>query len=234
MWLWALIPVSFGFFGMVGIWTVCAVAVKNGAVNLTRGIPLISTCAAYPPQTSIFSQTFNVVAVLALMTVAIRYKQIQDYGCHGKVNVASVVVGSLAPIGLSVTSNFEASVFYIPHFIGGLVAFVCILTYNWIQVYLTYRALVYKGRVWVVPVRLFCCIISTIMLAGVAFLTSCHQKAFCEWIFVMLAFLLFGLFATEFRHIERCYLTVQMPTLKEECCMPAPVHINHHALHMPC
>uniref|UniRef100_A0A3B4GRX1 Transmembrane protein 150B n=1 Tax=Pundamilia nyererei TaxID=303518 RepID=A0A3B4GRX1_9CICH len=233
MQLWALLPVCLAFFGTAGIWTVFAVAVTNGSVNLTEGIPYISQCGTYNPQSCLFSQVCNICCFLALWVVAIRFQQVRDYGDHGKGNIASIVLGFTSSISISVTGNFQQSVLMIIHTVGAVLAFFLGLAYFWVQLYLTYRAQPSQDRWWVGPVRATFCIICTVTVI-VSILPDHTQTVFglrintivsemsilhitgfssgaaaCEWILVMSFFCLFGLFAAEFRHIDCHSLTVQ-------------------------
>ncbi|KAF3700442.1 Modulator of macroautophagy TMEM150B [Channa argus] len=212
MWLWALLPISLAVFGTVGIWTVFAVAVTNGSVNLTEGIPFISNCGTYNPQSCLFSQICNICSVLSLWIVVIRYQQVQDYGDHGKANIASIVLGFISSIGISVIGNFQQSVLMGIHLFGAFLAFFIGLAYFWVQLFLTYRAEPSQDRCWVGPVRALCCTFCTILVFAMSILHNTEHPsgaAVCEWTLVMLFFVLFGLFAAEFRHIDCHQLIVQ-------------------------
>ncbi|XP_026019505.1 modulator of macroautophagy TMEM150B isoform X1 [Astatotilapia calliptera] len=212
MQLWALLPVCLAFFGTAGIWTVFAVAVTNGSVNLTEGIPYISQCGTSNPQSCLFSQVCNICCFLALWVVAIRFQQVRDYGDHGKGNIASIVLGFTSSISISVTGNFQQSVLMIIHTVGAVLAFFLGLAYFWVQLYLTYRAQPSQDRWWVGPVRATFCIICTVtvIVMSIFHITGFSSgAAACEWILVMSFFCLFGLFAAEFRHIDCHSLTVQ-------------------------
>ncbi|KAL3987400.1 NLR family CARD domain-containing protein 3 [Sarotherodon galilaeus] len=212
MQLWALLPVCLAFFGTAGIWTVFAIAVTNGSVNLTEGIPYISQCGTYNPQSCLFSQVCNICCFLALWVVAIRFQQVRDYGDHGKANIASIVLGFISSISISITGNFQQSVLMIIHTVGAVLAFFLGLAYFWVQLYLTYRAHPSQDRWWVGPVRATFCIIctATVIVMSILHITGVSSgAAACEWILVMSFFCLFGLFAAEFRHIDCHSLTVQ-------------------------
>ncbi|CAI5674694.1 modulator of macroautophagy TMEM150B [Oreochromis niloticus] len=212
MQLWALLPVCLAFFGTAGIWTVFAIAVTNGSVNLTEGIPYISQCGTYNPQSCLFSQVCNICCFLALWVVVIRFQQVRDYGDHGKANIASIVLGFISSISISITGNFQQSVLMIIHTVGAVLAFFLGLAYFWVQLYLTYRAHPSQDRWWVGPVRATFCIIctATVIVMSILHITGVSSgAAACEWILVMSFFCLFGLFAAEFRHIDCHSLTVQ-------------------------
>lgn len=217
MWLWALLPFSLAIFGTAGMWTVYAIAVTNGSVNLTERFPYISECGTYSPQSTIFSQICNICAFLGLWIVVVRFQQIRDYGDHGKANIASVVLGSFSCAGVSILGNFQQSVLGKVHLVGALLAFLMGVGYFWVQLFLTYRAQPSHDRYWVGPSRVICCFLCTVLLIAMFVLANTGHRsaaAMCEWALAMLLFCLFGLFVAEFRHIDGHRLTVQRKVLK--------------------
>lgn len=233
MWLWALLPVFLALFGTVGIWVVFAVAVTNGSVNLREGVPYISECGTYNPQSCLFSQICNVCSVLALWVVVIRFQQVRDFGNHGKVNIVSIVLGFISSIGISVIGNFQSSILLEVHLLGAFLSFFLGLAYFWVQLILTYRAEPSQDRCWVGPARATCCTLCTILVIS---MVALHFRGFrsgaavCEWILVMLFFCLFGLFAAEFRHIDCHRLTIQKQALMKDF-DPASVERNSYVVY---
>ncbi|XP_039976766.1 modulator of macroautophagy TMEM150B isoform X2 [Xiphias gladius] len=231
MWQWALLPICLAVFGTVGIWTVFAVAVTNGSVNLTEGVPYISKCGTYNPQSCLFSQVCNICSVLALWIVVIRFQQVKDYGNHGRANTASIVLGFISSVGISVIGNFQQSVLMEIHLLGAFLAFFLGLAYFWVQLFLNFQALPSQDRCWVASARATCCILCTILVIVMSVL---HNRGYpsgaavCEWALVMLFFCLFGLFAAEFRHIDCHHLTVQTQALRNDC-SPASTEMNGYA-----
>ncbi|XP_029014621.1 modulator of macroautophagy TMEM150B [Betta splendens] len=226
MWLWALLPLCLAVFGVVGIWTVFAIAVANGSVNLTEAVPYISTCGSYAPQSCLFSQVCTVCTVLGLWIVVIRFQQLRDYGNYGRVNVASAVVGIIACAGISVLGSFQPSILLELHLVGAFVAFFVGLVYFWMQLLLTYGSEP-QDRCWVGAARAACCTFCTILVFAMTLLHSIgypSAAAVCEWVLVMLFFCLFGLFAAEFRHIDCHLLTVQRRALRTE--LSSSVSVN--------
>ncbi|XP_037834629.1 modulator of macroautophagy TMEM150B [Kryptolebias marmoratus] len=236
MWKFAILPVFLAVFGIGGIWTVFAVSVINGSVNLTKGMPYISECAGHPPQSCLFAQTCNILSVLITCVVVIRFQQAKDFGYEGRANVAGLWMGSISAVGLSLTSNIQASVSLEIHCFGAVVAFVPGLAYFWVQMYLTYKAQPSVDRPWVGPIRFILCVLCSAFLGSmsvncvhvlfldfsfpVCFFNLWYESAGAtsEWLAVVVFFLLFGLFAAEFRHVDYCRLTVQRPALESDCC----------------
>ncbi|AWP18644.1 Transmembrane protein 150 [Scophthalmus maximus] len=205
-----------------------AVAVTNGSVNLTDGFPYISHCGTYNPQSCLFSQICNISSVLALWIVVIRFQQVRDCGNHGKANTASIVLGFISSVGISVIGNFQQSILMGIHLLGAFLAFFVGLAYFWVQLFLTYRGQPSPDRCWVGPARATCCILCTALVITMSVL---HNRGFpseaaaCEWTLVMLFFCLFGLFAAEFRHIDCHHLTVQTRAGRSDC-SPATLKVN--------
>ncbi|KAK5856591.1 hypothetical protein PBY51_008175 [Eleginops maclovinus] len=215
MWLLALLPVCQAVFGTLGIWTVFAVSVSNGSVNVTKRFPFISECGSYNPQSCIFAQMCNICSLLAVWIVIIRFQQVKDFGNHGKANIASIILGLISSLSISIIGNFQQSVIRSIHLLGASLAFFVGLAYFWVQLFLTYRARPSQDRCWVGPARATCCSLCTVLVILMVVLHNTGSPsgaAVCEWTLVMLFFCLFGLFAAEFRHIDCHRLTIQKPS----------------------
>uniref|UniRef100_A0A672Y3P5 Zgc:123244 n=1 Tax=Sphaeramia orbicularis TaxID=375764 RepID=A0A672Y3P5_9TELE len=235
MWLWALLPICLAIFGTAGIWTVFAISVSNGSVNLTEGFPYISECGSYNPQSCLFAQICNIFSILALWVVVIRFQQVRDYGCHGKANIISIILGFTSCFGVSVLGNFQQTVLRSVHLLGAFLAFFLGLGYFWMQLFLTYRAQPLKDRHWVGPVRVTICILCTVLvIVSILYMNTDRPSpaAVCEWALVMFFFCLFGLFAAEFRHIDCHNLTVQSQTLMNDS-GPSVIETNSHVTYTP-
>ncbi|XP_018618791.1 modulator of macroautophagy TMEM150B [Scleropages formosus] len=215
MWAWALLPVLLAVAGTLGIWVVFGIAVSNGTVNLTVEFPYISTCGSYNPQSCLFAQIINLCAVLVVWIVVLRFQQIRDYGHKSKVNVASVVLGFISALGISFVGNFQQTVVMGAHLFGAFLAFYVGVIYFWLQLWLTYKVEPSQDRCWVGPLRAIFCTVCTVLIVVMSILHNNHLRsaaAICEWLAVMSFFMLFGLFAAEFRHIDCHRLTVQTQT----------------------
>ncbi|XP_063068539.1 modulator of macroautophagy TMEM150B isoform X2 [Engraulis encrasicolus] len=187
-------------------------AVNNGSVNVTEAFPYISACGSYVPQSCLFSQICNLSSVLILWVVIIRFQQVCDLGnkCH-RANIATLVLGFISAFGVSVLGNFQQSVSMGIHLLGAFLAFFMGLAYFWMQLWLTYRAEPSGDRCWMGPLRAFFCTLNTVFLIAMAILHNTGHKspaAMFEWALVMTFFLLFSLFAAEFRHVQCHRLTV--------------------------
>ncbi|XP_030649783.1 modulator of macroautophagy TMEM150B [Chanos chanos] len=218
MWMWAFLPVSLALVGTLGVWTVFGIAVSNQSVNLTVEFPYISTCGSYTPQSCLFSQICNVCSFLVLWVVCVRYQQVVDLGGASRVNTASLVFGFISSIGISILGNFQQSVERIAHLLGAFLAFFMGTLYFWMQAWITYKAEPSSDRRWTGPVRIVLCSVCSILVISMTVLHNIGFRsaaALCEWALVMGFFLLFAVFAAEFRHIDCHRLTVQKNTFNK-------------------
>lgn len=237
MWLWALLPFSMAVFGVAGVWTVYALALSNGSVNITEGFPYISECGSYTPQSTLFSQYCNICAFLGIWIVVIRFQQVRDYGDHGTANILSMFLGFISFAGVSIVGNFQQSVNRTVHLVGAFLAFFLGVGFFWVQLFLTYRAQPSHDQLRVGPPRALCCCLCTglaIAMLVLAYTGHRSASAMCEWALVMLFFLLFGLFVAEFRHIDCHQLTVQRHVLKTHGSSISVVTNNHLTPVSPC
>uniref|UniRef100_A0A8C9VCN3 Transmembrane protein 150B n=1 Tax=Scleropages formosus TaxID=113540 RepID=A0A8C9VCN3_SCLFO len=208
MWAWALLPVLLAVAGTLGIWVVTFVLLS----------PSLSTCGSYNPQSCLFAQIINLCAVLVVWIVVLRFQQIRDYGHKSKVNVASVVLGFISALGISFVGNFQVCNFH-SHLFGAFLAFYVGVIYFWLQLWLTYKVEPSQDRCWVGPLRAIFCTVCTVLIVVMSILHNNHLRsaaAICEWLAVMSFFMLFGLFAAEFRHIDclRKTSTYSLPFFK--------------------
>uniref|UniRef100_A0A8C9W8B5 Transmembrane protein 150B n=1 Tax=Scleropages formosus TaxID=113540 RepID=A0A8C9W8B5_SCLFO len=206
MWAWALLPVLLAVAGTLGIWVVFGIAVSNGTVNLTVEFPYIRYANII---------IFQSLHICLVWIVVLRFQQIRDYGHKSKVNVASVVLGFISALGISFVGNFQQTVVMGAHLFGAFLAFYVGVIYFWLQLWLTYKVEPSQDRCWVGPLRAIFCTVCTVLIVVMSILHNNHLRsaaAICEWLAVMSFFMLFGLFAAEFRHIDCHRLTVQTQT----------------------
>ncbi|KAM7134234.1 LOW QUALITY PROTEIN: modulator of macroautophagy TMEM150B [Macrochelys suwanniensis] len=206
MWGWALLPVLLAVWGTVGFWVVYAMSVANGSVNVTAVFPYIATCGSDPPQSCIFSQVLNTGAFLVVWISYLRFQQVRDWGFPCALNTAGLCLGLLCA-GASVVGNFQQSNQLETHLFGAFLAFVVGVTY-FFQAALTRRVKPHHGGRWIGPA--FCLSAgSTALLVASILGTQGSEAAACEWTLALTLFLLFGLFAADFRHVESCSVRLQ-------------------------
>ncbi|KAM5209080.1 modulator of macroautophagy TMEM150B isoform 2-T2 [Hipposideros larvatus] len=103
----SMLPAFLALWAAASIWTVFAIAVANRTVNLTEGIPYISLCGSYPPQSCIFGQLLNMGAAMAAWICILRYHQLRDWGVGKWFNQLILWSGLLCALGTSVVGNFQ-------------------------------------------------------------------------------------------------------------------------------
>ncbi|XP_043357175.1 modulator of macroautophagy TMEM150B isoform X2 [Dermochelys coriacea] len=207
MWGWALLPILLVICGTVGFWVVYAMSVANGSVNVTVMFPYISTCGSDPPQSCIFGQVLNMGAFLVTLISYLRFQQVRDWGCPCALNTAGLCLGLLCALGASVVGNFQLSNQLETHIFGAFLAFVVGVVYFWVQAALTKRVKSHPGGRWIGPARFCLSAGSTALLVARLGLRS--EAAACEWSLALTLFVLFGLFAVDFRYIESCSVGLQ-------------------------
>ncbi|XP_029440619.1 modulator of macroautophagy TMEM150B isoform X2 [Rhinatrema bivittatum] len=212
MWAWALLPILLTAWATTGLWIVYAMAVSNGSVNVTVTFPYISTCGSYPPQSCIFGQVLNIGAFLGVWISLIRFQQIRDYGCHSRLNTASLILGLLTTLGTSMVGNFQQTNQLETHLLGAFLAFFVGAAYFWLQTALTYQVEPRHGGRWAGPLRFGLCLFCTALIVLMVVFHTQNLKsvaAICEWTAAMILFFLFGLFAVDFWHLDGHFFHVQ-------------------------
>ncbi|EPQ05942.1 Transmembrane protein 150B [Myotis brandtii] len=210
----ALLPAFLALWAATSIWTVFAIAVANKTVNLTEGIPYISLCGSFPPQSCIFSQLLNMGAAMATWICILRYHQFRDWGVGKWFNQLILWSGLLCAFGTSVVGNFQQKNQLATHLTGAFLALFVGHVYFWLQLYLSWRmkSLPQPGAPWIGPLRLLLCSLCTVLLVTMVILHTSLQRsaaAVCEWAVAMLLFLLFGLLAVDFSGLEGCTLCLR-------------------------
>ncbi|XP_074652601.1 DNA damage-regulated autophagy modulator protein 2-like isoform X3 [Tubulanus polymorphus] len=144
------------------------ISVLNGHVE--AGFPYISDTGTNSPESCIFGQLLNINAVLVGIVVYIRYKQIIAYYRNEaivqlyilKLNKASLIIGILAGLGLSVVANFQETNVLAVHLIGAFTGFACGCIYAWIHAVISYKMQAFVTHRAVCHLRLFLAIVVTL------------------------------------------------------------------------
>lgn len=210
----SMLPAFLALWAVASIWTVFAIAVANGTVNLTEGIPYISLCGSYPPQSCIFSQLLNMGAAMAAWICILRYHQLRDWGVRKWLNQLILWSGLLCALGTSVVGNFQQKNQQATHLTGAFFAFFVGHLYFWLQLLLSWRmkSLPQPGAPWIRRLRLVLCSLCTILMVTMVILHTWPLRsasAACEWAVAMLLFTLFGLLAVDFSGLHSCTLCLQ-------------------------
>lgn len=113
--------------------------------HVEAGFPYISDTATFPPESCIFAQLMNMLAILLLAMVYIKYCHLKE--CSAlfslksslpKWNYWSVVVGVTAIFGMTVIANFQETAALSVHFVGALLFFGGGTIYFWLQALCTF------------------------------------------------------------------------------------------------
>lgn len=139
--------------------------------------PYISDTGVHIPESCIFSQLLNITATLIALTIAVRYKQVEQQ-CRDSLmpaadkvfalNKWSFFVGLASAAGLSIVANFQELQLFVIHMIGAFSAFGFGLIYCIIQTKLSYNMypIVKSGLI------LARCRLALTILLAVTFITS--------------------------------------------------------------
>ncbi|XP_037674696.1 modulator of macroautophagy TMEM150B isoform X1 [Choloepus didactylus] len=164
----SLLPAFLALWGTAGVWTVFALAVENGTVNLTKGFPYISICGSYPPQSCIFSQLLNMGAAMAAWICILRYHQLRDWGVGRRPNQLILWTGLLCALGTSIVGNFQEKNQKPTHLVGAFLSFFVGILYFWLQLFFCWRmkSLPQPGAPWIGPLRLGLCSVCSILIVA--------------------------------------------------------------------
>ncbi|KAH0956098.1 hypothetical protein HN011_000465 [Eciton burchellii] len=114
------------------------IAVLLGHVE--GSFPYISDIATNAPESCIFAQIVNLIAVLMCFMMYIRYSQVKE--CTKAFNLPAslprwnrwaLIFGLLSSAGLSIVANFQESSVFVVHVIGALLCFGAGTIYFWTQ-----------------------------------------------------------------------------------------------------
>lgn len=109
--------------------------------------PYISDTGVHIPESCIFSQLLNIASTLIALTIAVRYKQVEQQ-CRDNLipdankifalNKVSFFLGLASAAGLSIVANFQELQLFTIHMIGAFSAFGFGLIYCALQTRLSY------------------------------------------------------------------------------------------------
>ncbi|CAE1157558.1 DRAM2 [Acanthosepion pharaonis] len=157
-----------------------AVAFKH----VDPGFPYISDTGTYPPESCVFGQLLNILALLIGMTLYIRYRQVDEmYKNSGRrhlifFNKFAFGIGLLAAMGVSIVANFQESNVLIGHVVGAVLAFALgTLGYGWLQTIISYRTRLPGSSHTLCHFRLSLCLFGSVLfLVGIIASDSSFKK----------------------------------------------------------
>lgn len=133
--------------------------------------PYISDSGTLSPESNIFAQMFNIAAALALCSIYVRFKQVEqfyrdDLSSRAIVTLNSVAfwMGALASLGMTLVANFQETAVLEVHLIGATVLFFLGTIYMWLQTAMSYRMLPLLNSLKMARTRLVLSAIATLGL----------------------------------------------------------------------
>ncbi|XP_071957237.1 DNA damage-regulated autophagy modulator protein 1-like [Antedon mediterranea] len=125
--------------------------ITSYAMSVSRGdvqslFPYISDTGGKPPESCVFGQLLNTTALLLFASAWIRYKQMEDLDDDATgsrkfriCNLVSLIIATVAALGLSIVANFQDVAVLTVHMIGACCAFVGGVFYAGIQTWMSYK-----------------------------------------------------------------------------------------------
>lgn len=140
-------------------------------------VPYISDTGVHIPESCIFSQLLNIASTLIALTIAIRYKQVEqqcrdnlipDANRVFSLNRIALYLGLASAAGLSIVANFQELQLFTIHMIGACSAFGFGLIYCAVQTRLSYYMYpIVKSGLLLARSRL-----ALTIILGITFITS--------------------------------------------------------------
>ena len=139
--------------------------------------PYISDTGTYTPESCIFAQSLNIVSFLVVLTVYVRYKQIEQYYRDHlsqdssrilSLNWIALWIGCVSAFGLSIVANFQETNVFRVHMTGAMMCFGFGVIYAWLQTAMSFKMI--PLEVNSKKIAIFRAILSVIMTC--TFLTS--------------------------------------------------------------
>ncbi|XP_064635581.1 DNA damage-regulated autophagy modulator protein 2-like isoform X3 [Lineus longissimus] len=152
--------------------------------HVEAGFPYISDTGTYPPESCIFGQMMNFGALLIILTVHIRYKQIVEYYADAavmntsilRINKVSEYCGYLAGFGLSVVGNFQETNVIVVHIIGAIMAFGLGMVYAYLQSVVSYKMHPHVSHIAICHLRMVLSVLITVFFIMTLALGSAAGK----------------------------------------------------------
>ena len=180
---------------------IASYGIAVGTGKLPPVWPYISSTAAIPPASCIFTMLFSLAAVLASAVIYIRHLQLEEM-CNEhsfgrrfhSVNDVSMFLGQLLCLGALLVGCFQWNIVFSVHMIGAFLVFVSGNVYCCLQTWLSYKCLRISsgtGKVWVQFVLNGVAVLGFILT--IAFFLPEERRivsTFSEWV-MCVAFLLY-------------------------------------------
>ncbi|ESO97673.1 hypothetical protein LOTGIDRAFT_228276 [Lottia gigantea] len=138
------LPILTAFFIIGSLFITYGVSVSQGHVE--PDFPYISYTAIKVPERCIFAQLINIGSTLLAFNVYIRYLTMRAMltatrrlTSDRKWNIATLIMGFLSALGLSMVANFQTVDIKPAHYVGAGLAFILGTCYCWVQSWLSWK-----------------------------------------------------------------------------------------------
>uniref|UniRef100_A0A7N6FGQ3 CWH43-like N-terminal domain-containing protein n=1 Tax=Anabas testudineus TaxID=64144 RepID=A0A7N6FGQ3_ANATE len=206
---WVLLPLLYSVFTAAGLWLVYYVP-PNVKIIEPSSLPYdsfytphIGNTVYFLPVSCVFGGVMNLSAFVGFIIAVLRYGQLKDRMDKPWLNISSLVVFSLACVGMIITGNVPFAVDHRIHTFGSYMTFGLGLLFCWMQTYMTLKVnLMNEGmKVGFIRFLLSASITLCMILYFYLMFQDFHlNTARCQWVLVMLLLIFFSTFAIEFRH----------------------------------
>ncbi|CAH1232219.1 DRAM1 [Branchiostoma lanceolatum] len=146
-------------FGVIAMWFVC-LGLTIGLGHKTSAV-FISDTGAHPPERGIFTLTMNIGAVGIAITQVLHYRYVAQYGGPTRLNKATLIIGLIAALGLSMVGAFQWMEMFEAHTLGAAMAFLLGTVYAWLQTVLSYKLRDTGTTIGTFGLRLFLAVLVT-------------------------------------------------------------------------
>ncbi|XP_066304174.1 modulator of macroautophagy TMEM150B-like [Branchiostoma lanceolatum] len=146
-------------FGVIAMWFVC-LGLTIGLGHKTSAV-FISDTGAHPPERGIFTLTMNIGAVGIAITQVLHYRYVTQYGGPTRLNRATLIIGLIAALGLSMVGAFQWMEMFEAHTLGAAMAFLLGTVYAWLQTVLSYKLRDTGTTIGTFGLRLFLAVLVT-------------------------------------------------------------------------
>lgn len=166
-------------------------AVKND--HVVHGFPYISETGNSPPESCIFAQLLNIVALLLGCAIYIRHRQVEQWlNEHGEDLVDRWAIplalwsGLVSCFGLDILANFQSQHVFVAHMAGAMVCFSSGTLYFCLQTYLSQKMATDLNELalfWVRSTLATLSVVLTIMLIipGMISMVLLKEKPYKDW-----------------------------------------------------
>ncbi|GMT22425.1 hypothetical protein PFISCL1PPCAC_13722, partial [Pristionchus fissidentatus] len=178
-----IIPLLTFLCGISSIFIPYVIGVSNGHVPSV--IPFISDCGALAPENCIFTQLLNMTALLLIISIYLRHRQIVEYYGNRlrrpdlwwrKISFGLLIIGFIAAFFITATAAFPITENVKVHIVCAMASFLLVTVYIWGQVILSFSVSPRMSGPFLNWIRLLLALIGTGTL--VLYIVACYTNTF--------------------------------------------------------